>query len=171
MKRIVQFLILAALTVLNTSSALQKKQEIFLQITDANGQLLRGTSTQRGYERQIIVTSFSGVTTGKAQLQFTMPSGAVSATLANMQGSKATIPSAVFTVTEPAEARLHVLSTVRLEAIRVLTVEDANGSTSITLQATRVGTTYYQYNLRTGLRTVSGKTGYDYSTGQSWNTF
>lgn len=171
MKSLLHFALFTVTSLLITSFTIQTKQQIFLQIPDANGQLLRGTSTQRGYERQIIVTSFSGVTTGKAQLQFTMSSGGASATLATMQGGKETIPYAVFTVTQRAESSLNVLSTVRLEAIRVLTVEDVNGITNVTVQATRIGTTYFQYNLKTGIRTVSGKTGYDYSTGQTWNAF
>ena len=50
-------------------------------------------------------------------------------------------------------------------------VEDVNGSTNVTLQAARIGTTYFQQNLKTGVRTISGKTGFDYTTGQTWNSF
>ena len=171
MKRLSQFLMLSVLMIMLASGTTQSKQQIFLQMVDANGQLIRGTSVQRFYERQIIVTSFSGVTTGKPQMQFSMPSGGTSATLASMQGSKETIPYAVFTITVPAEPTWNVLSTVRLELVRVLTVEDVNGSTSVTVQAGRIGTTYFQNNLKTGIRTVTGKTGYDYTTGQTWNAF
>lgn len=171
MKRFFQILMLGVLIAGSSSATLQTKQQTFLQITDASGQLIRGTSLQKFYERQIIVTSFSGVTAGNAQVQFTMPSGGASATLATLRGGKETIPYAVFTVTQPAETGLNVLSTVRLEVIRVLSVTDANGSTSATLQAGRIGTTYFQNNLKTGIRTVSGKTGYDYTTGQTWNAF
>ena len=171
MKRLSQFLMLSVLMIMLASGTTQSKQQIFLQMVDANGQLIRGTSVQRFYERQIIVTSFSGVTTGKAQIQFIMPSGGASATLARMQGSKETIPYAVFTITVPAEPTWNVLSTVRLEVIRVISVQDANGSTSVTLQAERIGTTYFQNNLKTGIRSVTGKTGYDFKTGQTWNSF
>ena len=171
MKRLSQFLMLSVLMIMLASGTTQSKQQIFLQMVDANGQLIRGTSVQRFYERQIIVTSFSGVTTGKAQMQFSMPSGGTSATLSSMQGNKETIPYAVFTITVPAEPTWNVLSTVRLELVRVLTVEDVNGSTSVTVQAGRIGTTYFQNNLKTGIRTVTGKTGYDYTTGQTWNAF
>ncbi|NCU05538.1 MAG: hypothetical protein GXC73_16320 [Chitinophagaceae bacterium] len=171
MKRLFQILLLGVFVAGSSSATLQTKQQTFLQITDAGGQLIRGTSVQKFYERQIIATSFSGVTAGNAQVQFMMPSGGASATLANMQGSKETIPYAVFTNIVPAEPTWNVLSTVRLEAIRVISVQDANGSTSVTLQAERIGTTYYQNNLKTGIRTVSGKTGYDFKAGQTWNTF
>lgn len=171
MKCLFQILMLGLLVAGSISAAKQTKQQTFLQIVDANGQLIRGTSLQRGYERQIIATTFSGVTAGKAQAQFTMPSGGASAILATLQGKKEAIPYAVFTITIPAEAGLNVLSTVRLEAIRVLSVEDANGTTSVILQASRIGTTYFQYNLKTGIRSVTGKTGYDFATGQTWNAF
>lgn len=171
MKHLFQYLLLSALLAISGAATSQTKQETFLQIVDANGQPVRGTSVQRFYERQIIATGFSGVTAGKAQVQFTMPSGGASATLATLQGSKETIPYAVFTNTVPAEPTWNVLSTVRLEAIRVISVQDANGSTSVTLQAERIGTTYYQNNLKTGIRSVTGKTGYDFKTGQTWNAF
>jgi hypothetical protein len=171
MKRLSQFLMLSVLMITLASGTTQSKQEVFLKIVDANGQIIRGTCVERFYERQIIATSFSGVTTGKAQIQFIMPSGGASATLARMQGSKETIPYAVFTITVPAEPTWNVLSTVRLEVIRVISVQDANGSTSVTLQAERIGTTYFQNNLKTGIRSVTGKTGYDFKTGQTWNSF
>ncbi len=171
MKRLFQILVLAVLIVGSNSFSFQTKQQTFLQIVDANGQPIRGTSVQRFYERQIIAAGFSGVTAGNAQVQFTMPSGGASATLATLQGSKQTIPYAVFTITVPAEPTWNVLSTVRLEAIRVISVQDANGSTSVTLQASRIGTTYYQNNLKTGIRSVTGKTGYDFKAGQTWNSF
>lgn len=171
MKWISSFLLLAVLTLALTSADMQLKQQIFLQMVDVNGVAIRGTSVQRGYERQIIVTSFSGVTTGNPQVQFSFPSGGASATLSTMKGSKQTIPYAVFTVTEPGEARLNVLSTIRLESVSIIRVEDVNGSTNVTLQAARIGTTYFQNNLKTGIRTISGKTGFDYTTGQTWNSF
>ena len=171
MKRFFQILMLGVLIAGSSSATLQTKQQTFLQITDASGQLICGTSMQKFYERQIIAISFSGVTAGNAQVQFTMPSGGASATLANLRGGKETIRYAVFTITVPAEPTWNVLSTVRLEAIRVISVQDANGSTNVTLQAERIGTTYYQNNLKTGIRTVSGKTGYDFKAGQAWNAF
>lgn len=171
MIRLVQFLLMAVLTAAFASADMQLKQQTFLQMVDAKGLVIQGTSVQRGYERQIIATFFSGVTTGNAQVKFTMPSGGASAVLATMQGSKQKLPYAVFTVTEPGEARLYVLSTIRLESVSIILVEDVNGSTNVTLQAARIGTTYFQNNLKTGIRTISGKTGFDYNTGQTWNSF
>mgnify|MGYP006179118285 FL=1 len=171
MKRLFQFLLIAALTAAFTSADIQLKQQTFLQMVDAKGQLIQGSSVQRGYERLITATFFSGVTTGNAQEKYTMPSGGASAVLATMQGSKQKLPYAVFTITEPGEARLNVLSTIRLESVSIIRVEDVNGSTNVTLQAARIGTTYFQQNLKTGVRTISGKTGFDYTTGQTWNSF
>ncbi len=171
MKRFFQFLLLPVLTTGFTPADIQLKQQTFLKMVDAKGQLIQGTCVQRGYERQIIATSFSGVTTGNAQVKYTMPSGGASAMLATMQGSKQKLPYAVFTITEPGEARLNVLSTIRLESVSIIRVEDANGNTNVILQAARIGTTYFQNNLKTGIRTISGKTGFDYTTNQTWNSF
>lgn len=171
MKYLPQSLLFVVLPFLFGWAYPQSKQQIFLTIVDVNSQLIRGTSLQRGFERQIIVTAFSGVSTGNAQVKFSMPSGAASATLATMQGRKETLPYAVFSNTEPVEARLQIMSTIRLESLRIITVEDVNGSTHVTLQAARIGTTYFQYDPKTGVRTVSGKTGYDYTTRQVWGSY
>ena len=171
MKRLFQFLLIAALTAAFTSADIQLKQHTFLKMVDAKGQLIQGSSVQRGYERLIIASSFSGVTTGNAQVKYMMPSGGASAVLATMQGNKQKLPYAVFTITEPGEARLNVLSTVRLESVSIIRVEDVNGSTNVTLQAASIVTTYFQNNLKTGILTISGKTGFDYTTGQTWNSF
>lgn len=152
-------------------TSLQKEQQIFLTVVDGKGQLIRGTSLERGFERQIIVTAFSGVTTGNAVVKFSMPSGAASAGFSNMQGNKQKLPYAVFTLTEPGVSRLDVTTTIRLESISIVRVEDVNGSTNVTLQSARMGTTYFQQDRKTGARTISGKTGYDYTTGQTWNSF
>lgn len=62
--------------------------------------MIRGASTQRGYEKQILAATFSGVATGNPQVQFSMPSAAASATLANLQGGKDKLPYAVFTTVQ-----------------------------------------------------------------------
>ncbi|RYZ30691.1 MAG: hypothetical protein EOO10_01915 [Chitinophagaceae bacterium] len=144
---------------------------MFLQLTNPSGQMVHGSSVQRGYERQIITTSFSGVATESPQVQFSMPSGAASATLATLQGGKNILPYAVFTTTQYGEQGLIVLSTVRLEEVIVIKTEDVNGSSHVTLRASRIGTTYYQYDLKKGIRAASGKTGFDFGSGKSWTAF
>ncbi|HUC81334.1 MAG TPA: hypothetical protein VMR70_10485 [Flavisolibacter sp.] len=171
MKSIANATLLYITCLLLTSATVQTKQQVYLQLVDPAGQPIRGTSVDRGYERQIIATAFSGYTAGNSQLRFSMPSGSASAALANLQGSGQKLPSAVFTITEPGEARPNVVSSVRLEDVAVKSVNDANGSTAVVLQASRIGVTYFQNNRKTGERTVSGKTGYDFTTKQPWNSF
>jgi hypothetical protein len=171
MKRLCSLLFLWPVAILFASAAAQSKQQTFLQLSDPSGQMIRGTSTNRGYERQIITTNFSGVTTGNAQVQFSMPAGAASATLATLQSSKKSLPFALFTITQYAEQGLNVLYTLRLEEVSIIKTEDVNGNTNVTLKATRIGTTYFEYDRKKGTRTVSGKTGFDFATGQPWNSF
>jgi type VI protein secretion system component Hcp len=171
MKRLTDLFLLLLFTVISVAAARQSKQQVFLNLTDASGQMIRGTSTQRGYERQVIVTSFSGVTTGNPQVQFIMPSGSATATLANLQGNKNQLSHAVFTTTQTAEQGLTVLNTVRLEEVTIIKTEDINGSTTVTLKANRIGTTYYQNNLKTGVRSISGKTGWDFVNKKQWTAF
>lgn len=171
MNRLANFLLLFATITLLSGTTKQSKQKIFLRLVDASGQTIRGTSIERFYERQIEVTAFSGFSTGNAQVKFTMPSGAATATLANLQGSKQKLSSAVFTNTEQGEPTLNVMSTVRLEEVIVISVSDANGSTEVILKATRIGVTFFQNNLKTGVRTISSKTGFDFANKQPWTAF
>lgn len=171
MRSVSKLLLFVLLTILLTSNTTQSKQQIFLQLVNSNGQPIRGNSVHRGYERQLIVTSFSGITTDNAKVQFTISSGGFSANLITIQSNKETLPYAVFTITESGESKLNILSIIRLEAIRILSVKDTDGSTHVTLQAERIGSTYYQYDRKTGIRSVSGKTGYDYTKRQIWNSF
>ncbi len=66
--------------------------------------------------------------------------------------------------------------TINMEKIRVLScVEtmgcDGNMVTSVTLQATRIGWTYYQPDKSNTTSTVSGKYGYDADTKSAWTNF
>jgi type VI protein secretion system component Hcp len=171
MKHLLSFFLLCSIAIAFSSATQQKEQQVFLKLIDASGQTIRGTSVQRGYERQIEVTNFSGYTTGNSQLKFTMPSGSATAALANVQGSKQQLPSALFTITQIGEVTINITSTVRLEEVTVLSVSDVNGSTEVTLKASRIGVTYFQMNRRTGVQTVSSKTGFDFANKQPWTSF
>jgi hypothetical protein len=62
-----------------------------------------------------------------------------------------------------------------MEKIRVQGCSEAMGcnsamTTTVTLQATRIGWTYYQTD-RTGALVVSNKYGYDAETGGQWTNF
>jgi type VI protein secretion system component Hcp len=171
MKLLFHLLLFCCTAVVLSASAQQKEQRIFLRLVDASGQPIRGTSVERFYERQIEATAFSGFATGSSTIRFTMPSGAATATLANLQATKKALPSALFSVTTSGEATLNLLSTVRLEEVYVTSVTDVNGSTEVTLKASRIGVTYFQNNLKTGVRTVSSKTGFDFGNKQPWTAF
>ena len=100
MNRLLPFFLTGLVLIVFTSATRQNKQQVFLQLVDPSGQMIRGTSTTRGYEKQIIATNFSGVTTGNPQVQISMPSDAASASLANVLGGKQKLPYAIFTITQ-----------------------------------------------------------------------
>jgi len=67
------------------------------------------------------------------------------------------------------------LYTVKLEQISVLSCTDAMGcnnvmNTTVTLQATRVGWTYYSTG-KTGAQTVTKKFGWNADTNSEWTSF
>ena len=67
--------------------------------------------------------------------------------------------------------KLQLRSTIRLEEVTVVRTQETIGGTEVTLKADRIGTTQYEWNRKTGVVTIAGKTGYDYKAGTSWNSF
>lgn len=149
----------------------QTKQQTYLHLTDAAGKTITGSSTQRFYEKQIVVGNFSGVTTGSPQIQFSMPVSGAGAALANLQYGKQKLSYGVFSIVQVWESGPVLTYTVRLEDITVLKVQEAASGTTVTLQASRIGTTHYQYDRKKGSITVSAKSGYDFINNSSWNNF
>ncbi len=149
----------------------QVKEPVFLQLLDANGKLVKGTSVIRGYERQIEVLHFSVVSSGNPELRFSMPSGSASSLLSAAAGEKGSFAWAVFSVTVQSPDKLQLRSTIRLEEVTVVRTQETIGGTEVTLKADRIGTTQYEWNRKTGVVTIAGKTGYDYKAGTSWNSF
>jgi type VI protein secretion system component Hcp len=171
MKLIQQSVLLVLAFILFGSSTYQGKRSTFVLMTDPSGKPIRGNSVTRGFERQILATEFSGIVSGNPKVEFSMESGATSATLSNYLNHKSKIPYAVFTVTQTGDQRLNTLYTVRLEDLNITRVRDANGITIVTLQAGRIGTTYYHVDRKIGTTSVSGKTGYDFINQQPWSSF
>jgi hypothetical protein len=171
MKRIFKFCLLFLVTGLLLVAMAPVKEPVFLQLMDANGKLVKGTSVARGYERQIEVLQFSGVSSGNPELRFSMPSSGASSILSAAAGEKGGFSWAVFSTTTQGSDKLLLRSTIRLEGITVVRTQENIGSTEVTLKADRIGTTHYEWNRKSGVLTVAGKTGYDYKAGTSWNSF
>lgn len=171
MKRLFYFSMIVLVTGLLLSAMVPVKEPVFLQLMDANGKLVKGSSVARGFERQIDVLQFSGVSSGNPELRFSMPSGGASSVLSASIGEKGNFQWAVFSLMTQGSEKLLLRSTVRLEGVTVLSTRDTNGTTEVTLRADRIGTTHYEWNRKTGVLTVTGKDGYDFKSGTTWNTF
>lgn len=171
MKRLLHLSMLLLVTGLLSSAMAQVKEPVFLQLMDANGKLVKGTSVVRGYERQIEVLQFSGVSSGNPELRFSMPSSSASSLLSAAAGEKGGFPWAVFSVTIQVPDKLLLRSTIRLEGVTVVRTLETIGSTEVILKADRMGTTQYEWNRKSGVVTIAGKAGYDFKSGTTWNSF
>lgn len=82
----------------------------------------------------------------------------------------------VFTAMDPqGSGRLLTTYTIKMENISVVSCEESVGcnsamNTSVALQATRIGWTYYQTG-KTGTQVVSKKYGWDASNNKEWFNF
>jgi len=173
MKRSLSFLTLL-LTVSVISFA--QSQKVYIKLTDPKGQLIVGESTLKGYERWILAQTLNSGGKNNTQLIFIMSISPASGSLKNALNSQEYLlngqVSALMTNTLAAPGPSY---TIAMEKIRVLDCSESMGcngvmTTSVTLQATRIGWTYYQTS-RSGVQTVSNKTGWDADANAPWNGF
>lgn len=157
--------------------AFAQKQEVYISLTDASGQQIKGDATIKGFERSINVLTFASGGKNNSQLNFSMNVGAASADLKRAMGSGALLVNGTMTVTQLSSSmgRPMVLYTVKMENIQVNSCSESMGcnnvmTTSAVLAATRIGWTYYQTD-RSGIQTVSRKYGYDIDGGKEWTNF
>lgn len=154
--------------------AAAQKQDVFVRLTDANGVQIKGDAMLKGFERTMQATSISSGGKNNAQFSFTMNISGASADLKRaMNGGE--FLSGLVTVVQAGIARPMITYTIKMEKIRVISCNESMGcnntmTTSITLQATRIGWTYYQTNAA-GAQTISNKYGYDAEAGGAWTNF
>ncbi|MGZ5287597.1 MAG: hypothetical protein ACXWB9_10450, partial [Flavisolibacter sp.] len=115
---------------------------------------------------------------GKAKdpaTQFTMSVQPASGVLQGLQQNGTKLSTALVTFTQKGEQGIIVIYTIRMEEIEISScanVNDSNGNnTLVELRPARMGTTYYSFNRKSGVNTVSSKTGYDYINGKPWTKF
>jgi len=156
--------------------ALAQKNDVYLKLTDATGQHIKGDAVAKGHERSIGVLSF--VTAGKnnSQFSFSMNITGASADLKRSMGNGALLPAGTLTVVQVSNSGVPVTAyTIKMENIRVSSCAESMGcngvmTTSTVLIATRIGWTYYQTD-GTGKPTVTRKYGFDSDTGREWTNF
>jgi len=158
-------------------SVAAQKQDIYIRLTDASGKQINGDAMTKGFERWIQGFTTSSGGKNNTQLSFTM----------NITGASADLKRALATGEFLMNGQMNVMQMmngsytpqpvyfIKMEKIRVLSCAEAMGctgvmTTTVSLQATRIGWTYYQTG-KTGSLTVSNKYGYDAETGGAWTNF
>ncbi|MCG2618010.1 type VI secretion system tube protein Hcp [Terrimonas sp. NA20] len=166
-KIILSLLIIAPLMLM----AQRSSTEDFGKFTNAEGAAIKGSSLARGFERQIEVDNLVAASTNNnTSLSFSMPAGAATNEFRNALNNGKKLKSGEIVVTVLSADRRITKHKINMEDITVLSCEDKNGNTLLTLDATRIGWTYYTSD-RSGKQTISSKSGWDAAKKQAWTGF
>ncbi len=154
----------------------QKGQIVYLKLTDASGQQIKGDAMTKGYERSIEVLSFASAGKNNSQLSFSMNITGASADLKKTLGNGTLLPAGTLSVLQPGgTGGPIVMYTIKMENIRVSNCAESMGcngaiTTTSVIAAGRIGWTYYQTDAM-GRQTVSRKYGFDSDSGKEWTNF
>ena len=152
-----------------------QKTDVFIKLTDAKNQQIKGESVTKGYEKWIQATSINSGGKNNTQLSFTMQVSGASADLKKAIVNGELLSRGEVYVVTPGAGAPSLVYTIKMEQITVLSCSEAMGcnnmmNTTVSLQATRIGWTYYQSG-KTGTQTVSKKFGWDADTKSEWTNF
>lgn len=154
-----------------------QKTDVFIKLTDSQKQEIKGEAVLKGYERWIGATTLNSAGKNNTQISFTMTVSGTSADLKRAMANNEILQSGQVTVLAPTQSlgAPTISYIIKMENIVVSSCADAMGcdnvmSTSVTLQATRIGWTYYQIG-KTGSQTISRKFGWDAETKSEWINF
>ncbi|MBN8864933.1 MAG: type VI secretion system tube protein Hcp [Sphingobacteriales bacterium] len=153
--------------------SLARQQQIYIKLTDASGRSINGTAVARGFENTIEAQTVNAGGKDNRAISFTMNISGASADLRKAMMDGSFLSTGLITVLQPSTTK--PAYTIKMEKIKVSSVSETAGCngglvTTIGLQATRIGWTYYQQN-RSGANVVSNKYGFDAETGGSWTNF
>lgn len=171
MKTIILILLFSPIFVFSQTST------VFIKLTDAKGQLIKGESVIKGFEGWITATTFNSYGKNNTQLIFSM----------NVSGASADFRRAIANGEVLSNGQVSVMGsnsiyggpvalyTIKLEKISVISCTDAMGcnnvmNTTVSLQATLIGWTYYGTG-KTGSQIVTKKFGWNSDTNSEWTSF
>jgi type VI protein secretion system component Hcp len=157
--------------------SLSQKTDVYVKLTDAKGQQIKGDAVVKGFERWIGATTISSGGKNNTVLSFTMPISGASADLKRALATEELLLTGQATVLSPNQTGGGpiISYTIKMENIIVSSCSDAMGcdnvmNTTVILQATRIGWTYYQSD-RSGAQVISKKFGWDAETKSEWTNF
>ena len=170
MRRIILFFLLVPLfSIAQTTS-------VYIKLSDGRGQQIIGESVLKGHEKWIQATSTNAGGKNNTQFSFTMPVSGASADLKRAMANGQALSIAEVHALVPNGGGAPSFSyTIMMQQVTVLSCTEAMGcnnimTTTVSLQATRIGWTYYTTG-KTGAATVSRKFGWDAAANAEWNNF
>ncbi len=149
---------------------------VYIKLIDGKGQQITGESTSKGHEKWIQANSTNTGGKNNTQFSFTMPVSGASADLKRAMANGQPLSIAEVHALVPNGGGAPSISyTIMMQQVTVLSCTETMGcnnsmTTAVSLQATRIGWTYYQSN-SSGKQAVSRKYGYDGDTGREWTNF
>jgi type VI protein secretion system component Hcp len=154
-----------------------QKTDVFIKLTDARGQQIKGDAVLKGFERWIGATTITSGGKNNTQCSFTMAVSGASADLKKAIANGEVLINGQVTVLSPVQTGGAPLIsyTIKMENFTVSACYEAMGcnsamNTTVTLQATRIGWTYFDQS-RAGVQTVSRKFGWDVEANKEWINF
>ena len=154
-----------------------QKTDVFVRLTDAKGQQIKGDAVLKGFENWMAATTFNTASKTNTLLSFTMTVNGASADLKKAAANGEILVSGQVSVItpNPSGGKPMTSYTIKMENISVLSCYESMGcnnamNTTVSLQATRIGWTYYNTSA-TGTQTVSRKFGWDAENNREWSSF
>ncbi len=153
-----------------------QRQDVYVKLTDSQGSQIKGDAVTRGFERWMQALTVNSGGKNNTQLSFTTTISGASAELKKAIANGEWLMNGQVSVMQVAGGESQKAAyIIKMEKIKVLSCSEMMGcngvmTTSVTLQATRIGWTYYQTN-KMGTQVVSNKYGYDAETGGQWTNF
>src|SRR5688572_31334390 len=149
-------------------AGIAQKTDVFIKLTDARSQQIKGEAVLKGFERWIGATSINSGGKDNTQSGFTMQVSGASADLKKAMANGELLTTGEVYVITPGINAPSLVYTIKMEKIVVLSCSETMGcnnimNTIVSLQANRIGWTYYQTG-RSGTQTVSKKFGWDAET-------
>ncbi len=157
-------------------SVFSQTQDVFVKLTDGGGMLIKGDAVAKGLEGTIKALTITAGGKNNTQVNFTMSITGSSASLKKAMTTGAFLLNGLVTVMESAYgAAPRPAYTITMEKIKVISCSESMGcngvmTTAVTLQATRIGWSYYQ-KAKDGSIVLSSKYGYNAETGAEWKGF
>lgn len=170
MRKIIFLLLFISIT------SFAQTQEVFIKLTDSKGAQIKGDALTRGFERWMQAYTINPGGKNNVQLSFTMSISGASADLKRAMANGEWLMNGQVNVMQAASSGIpQPAYIIKMEKIQVLSCTEVMGcnsamTTSVILQATRIGWTYYQTG-KTGTQVISNKYGYDAETGGQWTNF